>query len=133
LIACTAAIAFRSMQGICLAEGDLAPAEEQEPSAPADRVEDARDRVHVHSLGRLAEEAEDDRAIGPMAAPRGAERAIELRPDGAHALEGAGAGERLGERPRGLHRADRVGRGGTDPDLEEVEDARRHVPAVPDL
>jgi hypothetical protein len=110
------------------AERDRVAAEEREAPGRRDVAHAPRDRVHVHALRRLAHEPEDDRPVGAVPAPRGAERAVEVDAHAPRAIEEPRGRDRLRERARRLHRPDGVRGGGPDADLEEVEDAGGHGP-----
>jgi hypothetical protein len=110
-------------------EGDGVAAEQREPAGAAHGGDDGRGALHVHAVGGLAQQAEDDGLVAPVAAAGGAERPEELGAHRGRAIEEAGGGEIEREGSRRAHGADRVRAGGADADLEEVEDADGHAGA----
>jgi len=102
-------------------------AEKAQAARRADALQHGGDRVRFDRVRVLALEAEQNRLVGAMADAGERERAEQLA---AHArdlrqhaflLQPA-----LGEARRGAHRAHRVRGGGTDADLEQVEQADSH-------
>jgi hypothetical protein len=104
-----------------------AAAGDDEPLLLPHLRDDRVDRRHVHVLGRLSHEAEDDGLVAAVPAAGGPEAAEELGPDRRRASEDSRLLEVEGERARGPHRADGVRAAGADADLEEVENADRHL------
>ena len=90
----------------------------------ADAGQPVRNRVRI-DLGRIAAlQAQQHRRIGAMAQPGQGERSVEL---GLQARDRGAIGQAALDKDfRRLHRSDRMRTGGTDTDLEQVEDTEMH-------
>ncbi|MNN09517.1 hypothetical protein D3C81_1224010 [compost metagenome] len=105
-------------------EDDVVFAEQAQVAAVADGLQAGGDGFGVDGVGVLAFQAEQHRFVAAVAFTRGAERAIQLGLDADRAGQQAVAAQAFGKTCGGAHRADRVGAGGADADLEQVEDAQ---------
>ena len=98
--------------------------------ARADFCELGFDVGGVDGIGGLAEEAEEDGAVGGVADASEGEGAEEVYGEGLGVGEAAGVGEVADEAEGGTHGADGVRAGGTDADLEELKEAGVHQTIV---
>ena len=106
-----------------LVEGDLPPAEQADPAGAADALQCRFDGGGVERIGRHALEAEQDGAVGAVAAAGEGQRAVELRRHLVGGVEQAALLEQRHEAVRRIHRTHGVGARGADADLENIEDA----------
>ncbi len=108
---------------LVLAEGNGDVAAERQGAALADAGDELWNAVGIDSLGRLAGEAQQDRAVGAVAAPGERERSVEvaLQAHRHDAFVGELAREGIGR----AHRPDGVGTGRADADGEQLHDADR--------
>ena len=86
-----------------LGEGDGLAAEEVEGSGAADGGELGFDLRGVDSVGRFAEETEEDGAVGSVADAGEGERSVEMDDDAGGAIEETVGVERAGEAESGSH------------------------------
>ncbi len=108
-------------------EGNGFDAVECEGAGGADGGDLWFDGGGIDGVGRFAEEAEKDGAVGAVADAGEGERAVEVDVYACGALEEiADEASWRGEAEGGAHGADGVGAGGADADFEEFEEAGVH-------
>ncbi|MNN08845.1 hypothetical protein D3C81_1217110 [compost metagenome] len=111
-------------QVLLLDEGDGVFTEQVQVAAFTDCLQAGGNGFGVDGIGVLAFQAKQYRLVAAMAFARGTQRAIQLGLDAGGAGQQAVTAQAFGEARGGAHRADRVGAGGADADLEQVEDAQ---------
>ena len=102
-------------------EGDLALAAQHQPVRFANAGERVRRLVGIGPVGLEACQPEDARVDGAVPHPGQRERALQFHRHPRDLVEPAGLFQRPNETPGDTHGADRVRRGRTDPDPEDVE------------
>ena len=111
-------------------ESYVAPARQGEPMRFASPAYHRLRVIEIDGGGRLAAEAQDDGAVGRVAAPRPRQRTVEVYPHPNRALQQAAGRQTFDERQRRLHGSDRVGRRWSDADLEELEHPDHAEPSL---
>jgi hypothetical protein len=82
--------------------------------------------IRVDLVGQFAFEAQEDGAVGAVTATGMTQRAEELGADPDRGFEDIGFAQAVEKDACGAHRSDRVRTRGSDPDLEQVENADGH-------
>jgi hypothetical protein len=111
---------------LALVEFDGVLAKQYQLLRLANRLQARLDHVRVDQIGQIAFEAEQHRLVRAMPFPGRAERAKQFDLDAAHEAQQIGVFDMRGEAACSDHRPDRVRAGGTDADLEQIEDADVH-------
>ena len=110
-----------------LEEGNSLAAEKAECSGGTDGDELGFDLRWVYGVGGFAQKAEEDGAVGTVADAGEGERAVEIDDDAGGAIEEICGVECVDEAQSCAHRADGMGAGGADADLEEFEETGVHA------
>ena len=98
-------------------------AEQVETAAVADRLQAGGNAVGIDAVGVLAFQPEEHGLVAAVALAGGAERTIQLDLDAVGGGQQAITPQPFGEACGSAHRADGMGTGGADANLEQVEDA----------
>ncbi len=110
-------------------EGDSATSRQGQSRGGGNSGKEGLDLVDAHAFGRVSGQAEQDRAVGAVPAPRRPERAEQVDGDASGGAIGIGGGVEVGEfhgeGAPGPHRADRVRGRRADADAEHVEQGER--------
>jgi hypothetical protein len=109
-----------------LVEGNGVTAAEQEPAVGPDGVDQGGDGVGIDAVGLFAQQAEHNGAVGTVADAGQRQGTEQFAGDAVRPVEQAAVGEPVDEGAGRLHRADGVGTGRADADLENVEDTDGH-------
>ena len=110
-----------------LEEGNSLAAEKAECSGGTDGDELGFDLRWVYGVGGFAQKAVEDGAVGTVADAGEGERAVEIDDDAGGAIEEICGVECVDEAQSCAHRADGMGAGGADADLEEFEETGVHA------
>jgi hypothetical protein len=119
--------AAQHRQIVALDEGHRMAAGQHDAPLGAHRRQQRRHRVDVDRLRIMPGQAEQHRLVRAVAAPGGAQRAVQLDAHPRHRLEPALGDQALDEEPCGAHRPHGVRARRPDADLEQVEYADGHL------
>jgi len=110
-----------------LKEGNGFAAEKAECSGGTDGGEFCFDLRWIYRVGGFAQETEEDSAVGAVADSGEGERAVEIDDDAGGRIEEICGVECVCEAQSCAHRADGMGAGGANADLEEFEETGVHA------
>jgi len=110
-----------------LEEGNGFAAEKAECSGGTDGGEFCFDLRWIYRVGGFAQETEEDSAVGAVADSGEGERSVEIDDDSGGAIEEICGVECVYEAQSCAHRADGMGAGGANADLEEFEETGVHA------